>query len=125
MRAIWNSDSKSLITRSPRTIAIAPVAAAKSTVRPSKVVTSMRGRELERGPDHLHALGGGEQRRLPRVLQHPDDHAVEDRGCAIQDVEVPERHRIEAAGVYRDALAHAVPSDGAAFRCRKLMVVRP
>src|SRR6202140_5092614 len=32
--AIWNSDSKSLITRSPRTIAIAPVPAANSPVGP-------------------------------------------------------------------------------------------
>jgi len=53
------------------------------------------------------------------------DGVTEDRRGTIEDVEVPERHRVEAARVHRDALAHAVPSDGAAFRCRKLMVVRP
>ena len=123
--AIWNSNSKSLMTRSPRTIAIAPVVAAKSTVSPSNVVTSIRRPRLEARADHLDPFGGGEQRRLARVLEHPDDHPIEDRGGAVEDVEVAERHRIEAARVHRDALAHAVPSDGAAVRCRKLMVVRP
>ena len=33
------------MTRSPRTMVIAPVADAKSTVSPSKVVTSIRGRD--------------------------------------------------------------------------------
>ena len=62
---------------------------------------------------------------LPGFSSTPTTTLVEDRRGAVEDVEVPERHRVEAAGVHRDALAHAVPSDGAASRCRKLMVVRP
>ena len=125
IRAIWNSDSKSLITaqsahdrdraRAGSEVHGEPVEGGHLDPRP----------RLEARADHLDPLRGGEQRRLAWVLEHPDDHPVEDRGGAVEDVEVPERHRIEAAGVHGDALAHAVPSDGAASRCRKLMVVRP
>ena len=72
----------------------------------------MRGRDSRQARIMLDPLLDREERRLAGVLEDADNHAVEDRRGAIEDVEMAERHRVEAARVHRDALAHAVPSDG-------------
>src|SRR5579864_7652914 len=51
--------------------------------------------------NHLHPLLDAEERMLARILEHGNDHPVEDQGCAIHHVEVAVRQGVEAAGVER------------------------
>src|SRR5205085_8365838 len=47
---------------------------------------------------HLGALDDGEYGGLVGVLHHRHQDLVEEAGGALDDVEVPERHRVEGAG---------------------------
>src|SRR5690606_4698309 len=71
-----------------------------------------------RGPHQLESLVGAERRRARAVPTHGDDHALEELRRPIDEVDVPVRRRVEAAGVNRDvhAVAHrAAPPAGVAF----------
>src|SRR5579864_2085599 len=51
--------------------------------------------------NHLHPLLDAEERMLARILEHGDDHPVEDQGGAIHHVQVAVGQGVEAAGVER------------------------
>ena len=55
-------------------------------------------------PQHLQPLLHGEERRLAGVGQHRHDHLVEGAGGPLDDIEMSERHGIEAPGT--DCLDH-------------------
>ena len=121
---IWNSFSKSLVTRRPRTMAMAPT-----------LLRVVDGEPVEGA--HLDAGAGSMDSRIRSTrssvvnsgvfdgfCEHPDDDAVEDQAGAFEDVEVAAGHRVEAARVQRDPLTHRCPPPCTAGR-RTLRSVIP
>ena len=102
-RFIWNSHSKSAITRRPLTIVRAPCLRAKSTTSSLKTSTTTFADVRERVLEERDALLDGERRLLVvRVADDADDDLVEDRGGAADHVDMPERDGVEGAGVDGD-----------------------
>ena len=99
MPAIWNSYSKSLTARRPRTTTLPPCSTTKSRSRPRNAITStfgyLRG---ELGGD-VEPLGDREHRALVVAGRDGDEQALEQPAGAAHQVLVAERHRIEGAGV--------------------------
>ena len=52
-------------------------------------------------PDELHALCRGKHGMFVDVEHHADDQPVKALGRALDDVQVPVRHRVKAAGIDR------------------------
>ena len=99
-RFIWNSHSKSAITRRPFTIVREPCLRAKSTTSSLKTSTTTFVDVGERVLDERDALLDGERRLLVvRVADDADDDRVEDRGRAADHVDVAQRDGVERAGV--------------------------
>src|SRR5690606_370687 len=60
------------------------------------------GQILRHLPEQLDALFQGKQRLFARIVQHRHDQMVENVGRALDDVQMPVGHRIEAARIDRD-----------------------
>src|SRR6059036_2852533 len=101
MSAIWNSYSKSLTARRPRTISRSRRAGEvgeQPVERPH-----LHAGIVDRLPDQRHALLEGEERLLRQVHRHGDDHAVGEGPGAADEVLVTARDRVERPGVNGDA----------------------
>ena len=105
MRAIWNSYSKSLTARRPRTTIEAPdLPCANSASSPSNDSNETRGSSPTVGAEHRQPLLHREERLLRRVDGDGDDHPVGQGQAPADQVLVALRRRIERAGVDRDAV---------------------
>ena len=108
--AIWSSYSKSVAARRPRTMTRALLLLAEldeQTVERLDRHVGQVGRDARHEVDPLLHR---EERAARRVAADPDDDVAEERRGALDEVEVPERGRVEAAGVDGQA------GDGAAHR---------
>src|SRR5882724_224644 len=128
MLAIWNSYSKSLTARSPRSTVFTPSSCANLTRRPENVFTltrespstaslsrSTRSSMLKTAslagflstatirPSNIFIQRGLKMFGvLGRVLEHRDDQAVEHLQSALDDAQVPVGRRVEGARVQGD-----------------------
>ena len=94
---IWNSHSKSEITRSPFTIVLASCLRAKSTTSSEKTSTTTFSQASEGVLEERDALLDREERLLVRrVADDADDDAVEDRRRTPDDVDVAVRDGVVA-----------------------------
>ena len=107
MSAIWNSYSKSLTARRPRTFTLAPASPREIDSSPSNARTSTRGSSLVSRANESDALLDGEQRHLADVARDRDDHAIGERARALDEVLVPVRDGVERTRVQGDALGRA------------------
>ena len=125
---IWNSHSKSEITRRPFTIVFAPYLRANSTTSSAKTSTSTLSLARERLFEERDPFLDREHRPLVARLAHDaDDDAVEDLRGAADDVDVPVCDRVVTCPGNGDAATHswrvedrharrAVRRDGALLR---------
>ena len=77
----------------------APAATAACTASPPNLSTVTFGMPGEAGGRQLDTLVGREQAgRLVEVVEHADDDVAEQLHRLLDDVDVPEMERVEAAG---------------------------
>ena len=101
----------------PLSTAFAPCCRAKSTSRPSKVLTETLPNSGDRLGDHLLALGNGKQRRaLLGVAQNRHHEMVHNLGTSRDQIEVSVSQRIEGSGIDRLYSVHHIQS----IRCLAL-----
>ena len=81
--------------------AVALRSTAKSTSNPSSGAISTFLMLPDRGLEQIEPLLEGEEWLLLIVVRDGHDHFVEQFAGAIDDIQVPIRHRIEAAGINR------------------------
>ena len=101
--AIWNSYSKSLTARSPRTTIEAPTFRANSASSPSNDSKATRGSSPIVACSNASRSATREERLLRRVDRDRDDDPVGERQAPPDQVLVAPRRRIERARVDRDA----------------------
>ena len=95
---IWNSHSKSEVTRRPFTMVFASCLRAKSTTSSEKTSTTTFSQD-EGVLEECDTLLDGEERLLVRrVADDAHDDPVEDRRRPLDDVDMPVRDWVVAAG---------------------------
>ena len=114
MPAIWNSYSKSLTARRPRTTTLPPWPTTKSRSRPRKAITSTFGYLAASSAAISSRSAMREHRALVVAGGHRQDQALEQPAGAAHQVFVAQRHRVEGARVDGGEAGHggqgALPS---------------
>ena len=100
---IVNSAAMSVIGRTPRTMIRAPHCLTNSTASPVKVRISTFSRWAVASRINSAPLFGREQRLLLDVHAHAHDQPVEQPARPLHHVQMPERDRVEGAGIDGDA----------------------